>query len=75
MTLRAAPMTVRPKEMELTMQTSYADGRWHVTIQAWLGTEAACDAMIRTLEIIKPMIAENARQAAIGEAVPAPKEG
>lgn len=62
-------MTIpRPKEMELTMQTIYEGGRWRVTIQAWLGTAAACDAMIRTIEIIKPMIAENAA-AANGEQV------
>lgn len=54
-------MTQRqPKEMELSMQTSYEGGRWHVTLQAWLGTEAACNALIQTLEIIKPMIGENA---------------
>lgn len=47
------------KEMELSMQTSYSDGRWHVTLQAHLRTMAACDAMINILEIVRPLIAEN----------------
>jgi len=51
----------KPKEMDLMMQTSYEGGRWHITIQAWIGTAAACDAMIQTLEIIKPMLAANSK--------------
>jgi len=42
------------------MSTSYEGGKWHVTLQAWCGTEAACDALIKTLEVVKPLLAENA---------------
>ena len=47
-------------EMDMSIQTTYADGHWHITVQAWLKTEAACDKAICALEILKPMLRENA---------------
>lgn len=47
------------KQIELTMQTTYENGRWHYTIQAWVGTRGGADALIKTLEAIRPLLAEN----------------
>lgn len=55
----------KPKEMEVSIQCSYADERWHITVQAWLGTQGACDSMIRMLEILKPLLAKNSATGAV----------
>lgn len=47
---------LKPKEMDLAMQSSYADGRWNVTLQAWIGTKAAATALIKTLEIARDIL-------------------
>lgn len=48
------------KQIELAMQTTYENGRWHFTVQAWVGTQGGADALIKTLEVIRPLLAENA---------------
>jgi hypothetical protein len=58
------------KEMDLAMQTSYADGRWQVTFNGWLGTEKACDAMIEILKVARPLLAENDLEALIEKITP-----
>lgn len=47
------------KEMDIASQLSFADGRWHFTMQAWCATERGADAVIQILNIIKPLLAEN----------------
>lgn len=49
-------MSERPKEMDMAIQTSYADGQWHITIQAWLKTQAAADKVIKAVQILKPFL-------------------
>jgi len=48
----------KPKEMDMSIQTSYADDRWHITIQAWLKTPEACDKAIKAIETLRPMLAD-----------------
>lgn len=50
----------KPKEMELSMQSSYADGRWNVTLQAWVSTQEAANKLIRAIEIMKDFLPEGA---------------
>lgn len=38
------------------MQSSYADGRWNVTLQAWIGTKGAATALIKTLEVARDIL-------------------
>ena len=47
------------KEMDMSIQTSFADERWYITIQAWVKTQEACDKVIRALEILKPFLSDN----------------
>lgn len=51
----------KPKEMGVATQLSFADdGRWHFTGQFWTTTERGADVLLDILNIIKPLLAENA---------------
>lgn len=42
--------------MDLAMQSSYSDGRWNVSIQAWIGTKKAAQALIKTIEVARDIL-------------------
>lgn len=41
--------------------------QWHFTVQAWVGTQGGADALIKTIEVIKPLLAENAPAVPVNE--------
>lgn len=47
-------------DLELCTQLTRTDGKWLFTGHATMRTLEACDAVIKVLEIIKPLLAENA---------------
>lgn len=57
-------MSDRPKEMDMAIQSSYADGGWHITIQAWIKTPEAADKAIKAIETLKPLLTEPHQEAA-----------
>lgn len=46
----------KPKEMDIAMQSSFADGQWNITIQAWIGTKKAAQALIDTIIIAREVL-------------------
>lgn len=46
----------RPKEMDMSIQTTFSDGRWYITVQAWIKTPEAADKAIQAIEMLKPFL-------------------
>lgn len=53
-------MSQNKKQLDFASQLSFEDGKWHFTFNAWIKTETAADALIKMIEVIKPLLAENA---------------